>query len=160
MMMKSAEVSKQTNEFLSHYHFRGINWTMMSWKSVVALRNSFFFRERKNYLWITSFFSYVDRSSWHHRAYSFSSLVAIVLHHSFHDSKKVPLLWIRKWKNERNKALWNSAMAAALSHAKHMLSAKKTTNIHRARANDVIFSLFLILYFRVFIFLYVHTAED
>lgn len=114
-----------------------------------------FFRERKNYLWITSFFSTRRRKIMTSSSTFISSLclVAIVLHHSLHDSKrakkKVPLLWIRKWK--RNKSALEFSYGGTLMKSICCVQKNSHSPCTSRRANDVIF-LSLILYFRVFIF--------
>lgn len=114
-----------------------------------------FFRERKNYLWITSFFSTRRRKIMTSSSTFISSLclVAIVLHHSLHDSKrakkKVPLLWIRKWK--RNKSALEFSYGGTLMKSICCVQKNSHSPCTSRQANDVIF-LSLILYFRVFIF--------
>lgn len=87
----------------------------------------------------------------------FFSLVAIVLHHSFHDSKRAKKKFHfygleSEKKMKETKVLWNLTMAA-LSHTKHMLFAKKT-HIHRARAVELMTSFFLShsLFSRIYFF--------
>lgn len=122
-----------------------------------------FFRERKNYLWITSFFSTRRRKIMTSSSTFISSLclVAIVLHHSLHDSKrakkKVPLLWIRKWK--RNKSALEFSYGGTLMKS---ICCVQKTHIHRARAVELMTSFFSLSFsiFAYLFFLRVHTAED
>lgn len=133
MMMKFIGVSKQPNVFLSHYHFHGINRTMRSWTKHYVT-NFVFSREKKIIYESQAFSLRVDGKLWHHRAHSFLiffslCLVAIVLHHSLHDSKrakkKVPLLWIRKWK--RNKSALEFSYGGTLMKSICCVQKKKLT---------------------------------
>lgn len=126
-----------------------------------------FFRERKNYLWITSFFSTRRRKIMtssstfisYFSSLSASLLLFCIIHSMTQKERKKKFHFCGLESEKETKVLWNSAMAA-LSWKAYAVC--KKTHIHRARAVKLMTSFFSLSFsiFAYLFFLRVHTAED
>ena len=130
----------------------------------ITLQNSYFEREQKIIYESQAFSLRVDGKLWHHRAHSFLislSLLLFCITHSMtqKERKKVPLLWIRKWKKKWKKQKCFGIQLWRHSHEKHMLCAKKTsqTPYTSRRSNDVIFLSLIFIIMQGFFLL--HRSE-